>query len=481
MSGLDGRGVFLATISLALLAPAWMVVPLVLIAAAQIGLGALNLTACLSRRPTRPASEAKGGQDIFFSVHLAIHDEPPALVARTLRALAGQVGAPGFEVIVLDNNTADVARWQPVEALCRAHGSAFRFYHEDDVKGAKAGALNIALARSHPRATHVVVIDADYEVERDFLAVAASELHRRDDDFLQFPQAYREDTGRAAGISLELADYFLRHARHADVAGAMLLTGTLSVIRRGALERVGGWNGDSVTEDADLGVRLRRSGFTGRFVDRVAGRGILPLDLAGLCLQRYRWASGNLQTALGGLGGLAPRTAFRVFSQLTAWANLALPLAAGLIGGGAALAFGIDPGSAATLTAVCGLGLVGVGLSACLPMILAALLQGRPPTRVLTDALAARVALILPSALGTVDALLGRADSFRRTAKDAADASDRIDPAIPALAAAGLALVVAAPLDWAGITGATLLILPLPLSLATRSGLSAYRAALRPD
>jgi len=486
MPWLDSRGVFLAVMALAFAVPA---AGLVLVSAALLGqccLAALNLFAATSSSQSAtsfPALPARGSEvdgPIVFSVHIATHEEPPALVARTLQALAAQQDAPAFEVIVLDNNTADPALWQPITSLCDELGPRFRFYHEEGVTGAKAGALNIALARTAPEASHIVVVDADYEVLPGFLARAASELATDAADFLQFPQAYRNVGDRAAGVSLELADYFLRHARRADGADAMLLTGTLSVIRRSALEAAGGWSGRTITEDAELGLRLRRLGYRGRFVDQVTGRGLLPLDLSGLSLQRYRWAAGNVSTILTGLGGLTARAALHVTSQLTAWANLALPLAAGLIGGGLGLARGTDPQTHGLLAGLSGAGLALVILSVGLPLILAALRNGPPDLPTAAAALASRIALILPSAAGTMDALTGRSGAFRRTAKDAASASSAVGPALPALALSGLALLAVPGLPGAGLLGALVLILPFPLALATGARLAAYRASLQP-
>lgn len=477
----DGRGVFLALAAFVIVCP-WLAAAFVALAVLlQACLGALNLFAGLGRADGQQKAGARAAvPEVRFSVHVATHDEPPALVERTVRALAAQEDAPEFEVIVLDNNTADARMWRPIEALCAELGPCFRFYHEEGVEGAKAGALNIALGRTDPQASHVVIVDADYGVEPDFLNIAAREIRLGGEDFVQFPQAYRNDSGPAAGLSLELADYFLRHARQADVAGAMLLTGTLSVIRRDALEAAGGWSGRTITEDAELGLRLRQLGHRGRFVDRVVGRGLLPLDLAGLTLQRYRWVAGNVGTIRGGLRGLPFRTAVQVFSQLTAWANMALPFAAGLVGGGAALMLGVDPAAVDVVTGLSGIGLALVYLSVCLPMVLAALVRGRPPARIVLAALASRITMILPSAVGTVDALLDRSGSFRRTAKDAADASDAVGATLPLMAACGVAILAGAPhMQPAAVLGAVLMILPYPLALGTRARLSAYRASLQ--
>ncbi|MFN0262245.1 glycosyltransferase family 2 protein [Tepidamorphus sp. 3E244] len=479
MFRLDSRGVFLATMALCLVAPRAAIAIVALALCAQGLIAALQVAASVSFRSPVRQDDAAGTPSPVFSVHIATHEEPLALVSRTVRSLAEQVGAPDFEVIVLDNNTANPALWKPVADLCDQLGPRFRFFHEDGVKGAKAGALNIALSRTDPAATHVVIVDADYEVSPDFLTTAAAEIARRDDDFFQFPQAYRNDGAQVAGISLELADYFHRHAPQADGADAMLLTGTLSVIRRSALEAAGRWSGDTITEDAELGLRLRRLGFRGRFVDRVAGRGLLPLDVSGLAQQRYRWAAGNVGTILTGFSGLPLSAALHVAAQLTAWTNFALPMAAGLIGGGLALAAGLDTVAAKNLASLSGFGLLLVGVSVCLPLFISVVRSSRARFPALLVALASRLVLVLPSAMGTVDALLGCSGGFRRTSKDVGSGDASLGPVLPALALAGLLLPLVPGLPPLAGLGALLLVLPFPFALGTRRRLSAYRASLQ--
>jgi len=90
------------------------------------------------------------------------------MVIETLNHLA-HIDYDNYEVIVLDNNTKDEDVWKPVEAHCRTLGPRFRFYHFDQVKGFKAGALNEALALTDPAALHIAVIDSDYQVEPHWL------------------------------------------------------------------------------------------------------------------------------------------------------------------------------------------------------------------------------------------------------------------------------------------------------------------------
>lgn len=324
----------------ALLAPVAAVVLLANAAAALI-VQALHLLGAVRNSPspklnTAPAPIARPTRRPFISVHVPAYDEPPEILARTLRALAA-VDYPEFEVLVLDNNTPDSKTWRPIQKLCRELGPRFRFFHFDGVEGAKAGALNLCLELMHPMTRYVAVVDADYQVSRDFLSTAEQHLAAGEVSFVQFPQAYRNISDTCAGVELELSDYFLNFARQANASRSMLLTGTLSVIKANALKAVGGWSAATITEDAELGVRLLRAGKRGLYVHKAVGRGLLPLDLEGLKQQRDRWVAGNVQTLLRVRALFSPRGwrrgAVSVAAQLTAWPSFWLLPALTLISG----------------------------------------------------------------------------------------------------------------------------------------------------
>ena len=105
------------------------------------------------RAVTFPAARAGELASPVFSIHVATHNEPPAMVIATLRALATQDWpASDYEIVVIDNNTVDPAVWLPVSDACADMGAHVRFMHRDGVVGAKAGALNIALVEARPDA-----------------------------------------------------------------------------------------------------------------------------------------------------------------------------------------------------------------------------------------------------------------------------------------------------------------------------------------
>ena len=165
--------------------------PLVLLACAVILTEGIELAASLWRVERRAVVAAIPKKQPRVSIHVPTYNEPPAMVIETLNALA-RLDYDNFEVIVLDNNTADPAVWRPVEAHCAQLGRRFRFFHFDGVKGFKAGALNEALALTDPGAEFIAVIDSDYQVEPFWLRRAMPYFASPEIALVQGPQDYRD-------------------------------------------------------------------------------------------------------------------------------------------------------------------------------------------------------------------------------------------------------------------------------------------------
>jgi len=69
----------------------------------------------------------------------------------------------------------------------------------------------------------------------------------------------------------------------------------MGLIRRVALDELGGWDEWCITEDAERSLRLLRAGWSGLHVDQSWGHGIMPLTFEALKGQRYRWCFGGIQ------------------------------------------------------------------------------------------------------------------------------------------------------------------------------------------
>src|SRR5574340_189946 len=129
------------------------------------------------------------------SLHVPIHREPPEVVIETLNAIS-RLDYPDFEVLVIDNNTDDESLWRPVQAHCEHLGPRFRFFHLMPWPGYKSGALNYGLEQTAPDAQIMGIVDADYQVEPNWLADLVGHFADSEVGFVQTPQDYRDIKSR---------------------------------------------------------------------------------------------------------------------------------------------------------------------------------------------------------------------------------------------------------------------------------------------
>jgi exo-beta-1,3-glucanase (GH17 family)/cellulose synthase/poly-beta-1,6-N-acetylglucosamine synthase-like glycosyltransferase len=230
------------------------------------------------------------------SIHVPAYNEPPQMLIETLDALA-RLDYPDYEVIVVDNNTQDEAVWRPVEQHCARLGPRFRFFHVNPLAGFKSGALNFALRQCAPDAQVIAVIDSDYQVEPAWLRDLVPGLAEPNVAIVQAPQDYR-DGGESAFKAMCYAEYrgfFLIGMITRNERNAIIQHGTMTLVRRQALEAVGGWAEWCITEDAELGLRLFEHGCEAQYLPRSYGRGLMPETFTDYKKQRFRWAYGAVQ------------------------------------------------------------------------------------------------------------------------------------------------------------------------------------------
>jgi exo-beta-1,3-glucanase (GH17 family)/glycosyltransferase involved in cell wall biosynthesis len=259
----------------------------------------------------------------FVSIHLACYNEPPEMVFVTLDSLA-ELKYENYEVLVIDNNTKDPAIWKPVQEYCEKLGSKFRFFHLEPWPGFKAGALNFGLKETDPRADVVAVIDADYVVREDWLASLTGYFHDPKVAVVQCPQAHRDyEHNRFRRMTAWEYDGFFRIGmHHRNERNAIIQHGTMTMVRRSALEGTGGWSEWTICEDAELGLRLMHAGYELVYVDELMGKGLTPADFKAYKSQRYRWAFGAMQILKGRWNWMTqkgPLSAGQRFHFLTGW------------------------------------------------------------------------------------------------------------------------------------------------------------------
>ena len=232
----------------------------------------------------------------MISIHVPAYNEPPEMIIHTLNALS-RLDYPKYEVIVIDNNTRNPAVWKPVEAHCRTLGERFRFFHVAPLSGYKSGALNYALARTSPEVEVIGVIDSDYIVEPDWLRDLAPQFIQPNIAIVQAPQDYLDVSENAfkAMTYAEYRGFFYIGMVTRNERNAIIQHGTMTLVRRTALEEVNGWSEWCITEDAELGLLIFMQGHEAVYIAKSYGKGVMPDSFQDYKNQRFRWAYGAMQ------------------------------------------------------------------------------------------------------------------------------------------------------------------------------------------
>ncbi|HET7848806.1 MAG TPA: glycosyltransferase [Pseudolabrys sp.] len=230
------------------------------------------------------------------SIHVPAYREPPEMLKQTLDAVA-KLNYPNFECVVVINNTPEAELWQPIEEHCRALGERFKFVNAEKLAGYKAGALRLALAHTAADAEIIGVIDADYVVHSDWLKELAPLFANPDVGLIQAPQDHRDGARSVMHHAMngEYAGFFDIGMVQRNEYNAIIVHGTMCLIRRAALEAAGGWSSDTICEDTDLGLSILELGWQAHYTNKRYGHGLLPDNFEAYKKQRHRWAYGGFQ------------------------------------------------------------------------------------------------------------------------------------------------------------------------------------------
>src|SRR2546421_3789153 len=247
-------------------------------------------------RRTRVAHVADPAYRPKVAIQVPCYNEPVEVMRETLGALA-KLHYQDVMVQVVDNNTKDQQVWRRLQEICQELGPRFQFIHLDPWPGYKAGALNEATRRLPKDVSILGIVDADYVVKPDFLHAIVGHFADPRVAFVQTPQNYRDwkDSGYLRGLYYSYRYFFDVTMPSRANRNAIIFAGTMGLIRRDALEKIGGWDEQVITEDAEASLRMLGEGAIGVYEPTAWGEGLMPLTFDGLKKQRFRWALGGIQ------------------------------------------------------------------------------------------------------------------------------------------------------------------------------------------
>lgn len=228
-----------------------------------------------------------------MDVFIPTYNEPEHVLRRTLIA-AKNIEYPHKTWVLDDGNR------QAIKDLAGELGCHY-IAREENID-AKAGNINNALTQTEGE--FILFLDADFIATPEFLDKTLGYFEDPKVAFVQTPQEYYnfesyQHIGRDRHHDAwsEHSLFFHAMQRGRDKYNAAMMCGSAAIMRRSALEEVGGFAATTVTEDMHTSTLLHANGWRSVYHPQILSAGLAPHDAKSFLQQRLRWAQGAMQVA----------------------------------------------------------------------------------------------------------------------------------------------------------------------------------------
>ncbi len=224
------------------------------------------------------------------TVLIPAHNEESVIVQTIASVLLSDL--KDLHIIVVNDGSSD--RTGELLETNFSHEPRVRIIHQ--VNRGKAAALNVAMSLADTEI--VVTIDADTEIEAD----AIGKLVRHFSDSTVGAVAGNVKVGNRSRWltrwqALEYITSQNMEKRAFDLLNCItVVPGALGAWRKKAIEAAGGITADTVAEDADLTIAIRRLGWRVSYDEEAIAWTEAPETAGQLIRQRFRWTFGTLQS-----------------------------------------------------------------------------------------------------------------------------------------------------------------------------------------
>lgn len=285
------------TETLNLATPTASAISITLLVAEAVGYLTFVLFYWQTYAPQQPKPIAVDEKDLpTVDVFITIYNEPVDILYRTLAgATALDYPAAKLRIYVLDDGprpeVAEVAERFGARVLARSS----RLH-------AKAGNVNHGLENS--AGSLIFILDCDHVPVSSFLRETVGFFKDPKVGFVQTPHHFYNPDCYRKNLFLEeeLAneqDLFFRIIQPGRNKGnAAIFAGSAAVLRRSALEEIGGCQTLSAIEDLHTGMAMHAKGYRSVFYERTLSGALSPENFMGYLTQRARWTRGGVQLFL---------------------------------------------------------------------------------------------------------------------------------------------------------------------------------------
>jgi cellulose synthase (UDP-forming) len=233
----------------------------------------------------------KGNFNPTVDIYIPTYDEPGFILRRTVIGCQAIDYEPKTIYLLDDTGRIEIAN------LAQELGCEYLTRPNND--HAKAGNVNHAIPLTTGK--FIVIFDADFIPTRNFLLRTLGFFQDENLALVQTPQSFYNTDPIARNLGLENVltpeeEVFYRQLQPIkDGAGSVVCSGTSFVVRRKALESIGGFVTDSLSEDYFTGIRLSAQGYRLAYLDEKLSAGLAAENIVAHATQRLRWARGTLQ------------------------------------------------------------------------------------------------------------------------------------------------------------------------------------------
>lgn len=248
----------------------------------------LYLTMCWKLKQRQPLPMLEGAT---VAVFIPTINESVDIVRRTI--MAAQRMKQANEVWLLDDGNR-------LEMQVLADELGCRYVARTENSHAKAGNLNNALR--YTQAEFIAIFDADHAPAPNFLEETLGFFRDAKVAFVQTPQdfynldSFQHRLDRRESLVWSEQTLFFRVIQAGkDRLNAAFFCGSCAVIRRTALDDIGGFATGTVTEDIHTSLKLHKRGWSSVYYARSLAFGLAPASAIPFLKQRLRWGQGAMQ------------------------------------------------------------------------------------------------------------------------------------------------------------------------------------------
>jgi len=222
------------------------------------------------------------------------YNEPLSVVKYTaLAAMNIDWPSDKLNVYILDDGKRDEFRKFAEEA-------DIGYMTRDNNDHAKAGNINRALARVD--SPYVAIFDCDHVPTRSFMQVTLGWFLRdsklgmlQTPHHFYSPDPFERNLNQFRMIPNERELFYGIVQDGNDFWNSTFFCGSCAILRRSALDEIGGIAEETVTEDAHTSLRMQMNGWNTAYINIPQAAGLATERLSGHVRQRIRWARGMVQ------------------------------------------------------------------------------------------------------------------------------------------------------------------------------------------